>query len=52
MFGSDWPVATLAATYGEVSNAARATLGRHFGPEGMTKIFGANATRFYRLADD
>ena len=52
MFGSDWPVATLAATYGEVSNAARATLGRHFGPEGMTKIFGANAARFYRLADD
>jgi L-fuconolactonase len=50
MFGSDWPVATLAASYGEVSHAARALLGRHFSPEGMAKIFGGNAQRFYRLA--
>jgi L-fuconolactonase len=50
MFGSDWPVATLAASYGEVGHAARALLGRHFGPEGMAKIFGGNAERFYRLA--
>ncbi len=49
MFGSDWPVATLAAGYGEVAHAARALLGRHFGPAGMAKIFGANAARFYRL---
>ena len=49
MFGSDWPVATLAAPYGEVSNAARVLLGRHFGPDAMAKIFGANAERFYRL---
>ncbi|WP_082666174.1 amidohydrolase [Aureimonas sp. AU4] len=51
LFGSDWPVATLAATYGEVANAARALLGRRFGPEGMEKIFGINARRFYRLPD-
>lgn len=52
MFGSDWPVATLAASYGEVGNAARALLGRHFGPEGMAKIFGGNAARFYGLTLD
>ncbi len=51
LFGSDWPVATLAATYGDVAHAARALLGRHFGPEGMAKIFGANAARFYRLTE-
>jgi L-fuconolactonase len=49
MFGSDWPVATLAGSYGDVSNAARALLGRTFGPDGMAKIFGANAASFYRL---
>ncbi|BDA86996.1 hydrolase [Aureimonas sp. SA4125] len=51
MFGSDWPVSTLAATYGDVSNAARALLGRHFGPDGMAAIFGANAVRFYGLGE-
>lgn len=50
MFGSDWPVALLAAPYGEVAHAARALLGAHFGPAGMAKIFGANAARFYRVA--
>ncbi|WP_279482493.1 amidohydrolase [Aureimonas sp. SK2] len=49
LFGSDWPVATLAAGYGEVANAARALLGRRFGPAEMDAIFGGNAARFYRL---
>ena len=49
MFGSDWPVALLAAPYGEVAHAARALLGAHFGPAGMAKIFGANAARFYKV---
>lgn len=49
IFGSDWPVATLAATYGEVTNAARTLLGRRFGSAAMDKIFGGNAARFYRL---
>ncbi|WP_288581882.1 amidohydrolase family protein [uncultured Methylobacterium sp.] len=51
LFGSDWPVATLAATYGEVAHAARALLGTRFGPEAMAKIFGGNAVRFYGLDD-
>lgn len=49
LFGSDWPVATLAASYGEVIHAARALLSPHFGPDGMAKIFGGNAARFYRV---
>ena len=49
LFGSDWPVATLAAEYGEVAHAARALLGRRFGPEDMDKIFGLNAASFYGL---
>ncbi|MFH6787102.1 MULTISPECIES: amidohydrolase family protein [Methylobacterium] len=50
LFGSDWPVSTLAATYGEVAHAARALLGTRFGPEAMAKVFGGNARRFYRLS--
>ncbi|WP_193227567.1 amidohydrolase family protein [Aureimonas psammosilenae] len=50
IFGSDWPVATLAASYDDVVEAARELLGRHFGPGGMEKVFGGNAARFYRLA--
>jgi len=49
LFGSDWPVSTLAATYGEVAHAARALLDTRFGPEAMAKIFGGNARRVYRL---
>ncbi len=49
MWGSDWPVCTLAASYGEVSNAARALLARHFGPAEMDLVFRGNAERFYRL---
>lgn len=51
LFGSDWPVATLAASYGEVLNAARTLLGRRFGPDAMARIFGGNAARFYGLDD-
>jgi L-fuconolactonase len=47
MFGSDWPVATLAASYAEVSSLARTLLGAHFGPAGLVKIFGGNAAKFY-----
>jgi L-fuconolactonase len=47
MFGSDWPVCTLAATYAEVNNAARLLTARHFGPADMEKLFSTNAARFY-----
>ncbi|MCX5580762.1 amidohydrolase family protein [Kaistia terrae] len=49
MFGSDWPVATLAASYGEVNDAARTLLEAHFGIEDMAKIFETNAATFYRV---
>lgn len=49
MFGSDWPVATLAASYGEVANLARTLLAARFGPAALAKIFGGNAARFYRV---
>lgn len=52
LFGSDWPVATLAANYAEVALLARTLLGEHFGPAGMAKIFGANAARFYKVAPE
>ena len=45
MFGSDWPVCTLAAAYGEVLRTAR----RLTGPSDHARIFGATATRVYDL---
>ena len=47
MFGSDWPVCTLAASYSEVSNLARTLLQGHFGPADLKKIFETNAAAFY-----
>lgn len=49
MFGSDWPVCLLAASYAEVMNAARGILDPLLDAEGMAKVFGGNAVRFYRL---
>ncbi|WP_086562565.1 amidohydrolase family protein [Streptomyces africanus] len=45
MFGSDWPVCTLAAGYGDVLDTAR----RLTGPSEHARIFGATATRVYDL---
>ncbi|MGX1135005.1 L-fuconolactonase [Streptomyces glaucescens] len=48
MFGSDWPVCTLAATYGEV----RATAGElmaGLGEDERTEVFEATAVRVYGL---
>lgn len=49
MWGSDWPVCTLAASYGEVSNVVRALLSPHLGPPEVESVFGKNALRFYGL---
>jgi L-fuconolactonase len=49
MFGSDWPVCLLAATYGEVANLARTLLSKHFGPPALDRIFETNAAAFYRI---
>jgi L-fuconolactonase len=42
MFGSDWPVCRLAATYDQVINAVPK-------PLHTPAVFGDNAARFYRL---
>jgi len=48
MFGSDWPVCTLAGTYQRVVDALRQALGPL--PElGARKLWGGNACEFYKL---
>lgn len=47
MFGSDWPVCLLAASYGEVANLARTLLSAHFAPAELERIFEQNAANFY-----
>lgn len=49
MFGSDWPVCLMGASYGEVANLAGTLLSRHFGPPALEKIFETNAAAFYRV---
>jgi L-fuconolactonase len=48
MFGSDWPVCTLAASYGEVLQAARDLTADLSGAE-REAIFAGTAARVYRL---
>lgn len=49
VFGTDWPVCTLAATHAEVTALARDLLGDLYGADDLRKIFETNAARFYRL---
>lgn len=48
VWGSDWPVLTLAASYDEWQAAALALV-REAAPDAEAAIFGDNAIRFYRL---
>ena len=48
MFGSDWPVCTQAAAYGQVVSAYREALGP-LSDSDRDAVFGGNAARFYRL---
>ena len=48
MFGSDWPVCTLAAGYGDVLWAARELTGHLTGAE-REAIFAGTAARLYRI---
>ena len=48
LFGSDWPVCLLAATYDGVLDAARATLAG-LSSEERAAVFGGNAIEVYRL---
>jgi L-fuconolactonase len=50
MFGSDWPVCTLAAGYHEVMALARDILGGRLSPAERDAVFGANAVGVYRLS--
>ena len=53
LFGSDWPVCTLAAGYSQVKGALESALEEVFGgplvPKSRAKIFGGNAVRVYGL---
>jgi L-fuconolactonase len=49
MFGSDWPVCLLAASYVRVTEAIE-NYTRDFSASDKEKIFGLNAARFYGLA--
>ncbi len=48
MFGSDWPVCTLEAAYGDVLATARALTG-HLGDAGRREVFETTAVRVYDL---
>ena len=48
LFGSDWPVCLLAATYGEVLEATRETLAG-LTPAELARVFGDNAVEVYDL---
>lgn len=48
MFGSDWPVCRLAASYAEVVDAARTLTAALSGPE-QRAVFAGTATRVYGL---
>ncbi len=49
MFGSDWPVCTLSASYADVVGAARA-LTNGLSPAEQAAIFSGTARRVYRLS--
>jgi L-fuconolactonase len=48
LYGSDWPVCTLAASYDEVVGACERAIG-DLDETARAKLFGENAARFYRL---
>jgi len=50
MFGSDWPVCTLAARYDEVLALATDALGSQLTPAELDTVFASNAIRTYGLA--
>ena len=48
MFGSDWPVCLVAASYAQVKQLIEAYVERH-ASDHRAAIFGDNAIAFYRL---
>jgi L-fuconolactonase len=49
MFGSDWPVCTLAAQYGQVVDIIRTAIDERPQSE-QDSIFGDTARQFWKLA--
>ena len=49
VFGSDWPVCTLAASYAQVLELARSILGNLYETEQIQAIMETNGQRFYGL---
>lgn len=49
MFGSDWPVCLLAASYQEVTDATRDFVTTTLGSYALSAVFGRNAEKFYKL---
>ncbi len=49
MVGSDWPVCTLAATYGEVVDLAVSLLSARLGAADVAAVLAGNAQAIYRL---
>jgi L-fuconolactonase len=49
MFGSDWPVCLLAGSYSQVIGAVTEVLSPILDESAEQKLFGENATRFYKL---
>lgn len=49
IYGSDWPVCTLAGNYDQVVDGLMRALGPRMDAEAEKKLFGSNALRFYKL---
>jgi len=49
MFGSDWPVCLLAASYDEVVDVLEQSIDTQIKSDDREKLFGRNAAAFYRL---
>lgn len=50
MFGGDWPVVTLASTYGRWAYSLD-QLTQHLSPQAKEKLWRTNAKRVYRISD-
>lgn len=49
LFGSDWPVCLLAASYDQVVDVLEQALPPSWGEKERERLFGANAKEFYKL---
>jgi len=49
MFGTDWPVCLLAASYDDVVEVLQGSLPQAWSEQDRAKLFGENARRFYKL---